>query len=177
MPSKRDHIVQEALKLFSQNGYDAVSTKSIAKKASVSEGLIFRHFENKEGLLNSVIATGVCWIQEQYQQVMTIDSPQKRIIAALHLPLNFSEKDIDFWKLIFQLKWQKNITFDEIEQPIYRFLFDTYSELEYDNPQLEAELTQVFLDGLCTTIFLKEKRDAKAALIAFIKKMGLYVSN
>jgi AcrR family transcriptional regulator len=51
MTEKKELILQTALRLFSEQGYEATPTNRIAKEAGVSEGLIFRHFENKEGLL------------------------------------------------------------------------------------------------------------------------------
>ena len=58
MTDKQVAILQTALKLFSNKGFYAVSTNLIAKEAGVSEGLIFRHFQNKVGLLNAVMQMG-----------------------------------------------------------------------------------------------------------------------
>ncbi|MCK5129556.1 MAG: helix-turn-helix transcriptional regulator, partial [Clostridiales bacterium] len=41
--------------LFSRNGYAAITTKEIAKKAGVSEVTLFRHFENKRNLFKTII--------------------------------------------------------------------------------------------------------------------------
>ena len=49
MTEKQEKIVQSALQLFAQEGYHATSTSKVAKHAGVSEGLIFRHFRNKDG--------------------------------------------------------------------------------------------------------------------------------
>jgi len=48
--SKKARIERAALTLFAQNGIDHVTTKAIATAAGVSEGLIYRHFNNKEDL-------------------------------------------------------------------------------------------------------------------------------
>jgi AcrR family transcriptional regulator len=45
------------LDLFAVKGFDGTSTKEIASKAGVAEGLIFHHFENKESLLAAVFET------------------------------------------------------------------------------------------------------------------------
>ena len=54
MTVKQQKIIDIASKLFSKRGYNATSTKLIAEEAGVSEGLIFRHFENKEKLLRKL---------------------------------------------------------------------------------------------------------------------------
>ena len=46
--SKKKIILETALELFSRNGYSTTSTAKIAKTAGVSEGLIFKHYENKK---------------------------------------------------------------------------------------------------------------------------------
>ena len=55
MSNKRDHIIAAALDLFSEKGYAATSTARIAQEAGVSEGLIFRHFKNKRGLVEELL--------------------------------------------------------------------------------------------------------------------------
>lgn len=48
-------ILVAATKLFSEYGYNGVSTKKIADVAGVNEVTIFRNFENKSNLLQAVI--------------------------------------------------------------------------------------------------------------------------
>lgn len=48
-------ILMAATKLFSDHGYNGVSTKKIAELAGVNEITIFRNFENKSNLLQEVI--------------------------------------------------------------------------------------------------------------------------
>ena len=56
MTNKKEKILLTALELFANEGFKSVTTSKIAKEAGVSEGLIFRHFENKKGLLNALRA-------------------------------------------------------------------------------------------------------------------------
>lgn len=55
MKQTEDKILKAATKLFSEYGYNGVSTKKIAEVAGVNEVTIFRHFTNKSNLLQSVI--------------------------------------------------------------------------------------------------------------------------
>ena len=52
MTEKQKNIVNAALELFAKEGFKSTSTSKVAKKARVSEGLIFRHFKNKDGKRN-----------------------------------------------------------------------------------------------------------------------------
>jgi AcrR family transcriptional regulator len=48
-------IMDSAMDLFSENGFNSTTTRSIAEKAGVNELTIFRHFGTKENLLSKVI--------------------------------------------------------------------------------------------------------------------------
>ncbi|MFC7321500.1 TetR/AcrR family transcriptional regulator [Halobacillus campisalis] len=52
--SKRDHIIHSALTLFAERGFDATTIPMIANDASVGAGTIYRYFENKEVLVNTL---------------------------------------------------------------------------------------------------------------------------
>jgi AcrR family transcriptional regulator len=51
MTKKQKAIVKAAVELFSEKGYAATSTKEIAKKAGVAEGLIFKQYPTKKDLM------------------------------------------------------------------------------------------------------------------------------
>lgn len=53
----KKNIADAALRLFAEHGVAGTSTRSIAKQAGVSEGLIFHHFPDKMALLAAVAAT------------------------------------------------------------------------------------------------------------------------
>lgn len=46
----RKRIVAAALTLFQTNGFDATTTKAIARKAKVAEGTVFNYFKTKEDI-------------------------------------------------------------------------------------------------------------------------------
>lgn len=52
--SRKDDIINAAVSLFAENGYAATPTAAVARKAGVSEGLIFHHFKNKAGILRAI---------------------------------------------------------------------------------------------------------------------------
>lgn len=52
--------------LFNERGYDATTTSQIAKKASVSERLIYTHFGSKSGLFNAVVVEPFAQVIDGY---------------------------------------------------------------------------------------------------------------
>jgi len=50
-----DKIVESAIKLFAEKGFNGTTTKEIAEMAEVNESLIFRHFSTKRELYGAII--------------------------------------------------------------------------------------------------------------------------
>jgi AcrR family transcriptional regulator len=52
---RRRQIVEVASELFSQKGFNGVTTKEIADRAGVSPAIIFRHFSSKEAIYSAIL--------------------------------------------------------------------------------------------------------------------------
>lgn len=50
-----EKLMDAAIELFAEDGYDCVTTEKIAKKAGFSEKTLFRHFKSKLNLLKQAI--------------------------------------------------------------------------------------------------------------------------
>src|ERR671912_1802582 len=53
--ARREQILKTALKLFAAQGFDATSTRQIAREAGIAEGLIFHYFPTKASLLTAIL--------------------------------------------------------------------------------------------------------------------------
>src|SRR5829696_4229797 len=53
--ARREQILQTALTLFAAQGFDATSTRQIAREAGIAEGLIFHYFPTKASLLTAIL--------------------------------------------------------------------------------------------------------------------------
>jgi len=54
-PSKHQQIVQGAISVFLEQGYEGTSMDQVAKVAGVSKNTIYKHFQDKKGLFVSLI--------------------------------------------------------------------------------------------------------------------------
>jgi TetR/AcrR family transcriptional regulator len=52
---RRTQLLDIALNLFSQKGFDSTTTKEIATAAGVTEAIVFRHFQTKQALYQAVL--------------------------------------------------------------------------------------------------------------------------
>jgi AcrR family transcriptional regulator len=48
-------IIDAAIKVFSEKGFEGATTSEIAQEAGVAEGTIFRHFSTKKGILQGIL--------------------------------------------------------------------------------------------------------------------------
>ncbi len=56
---RRTQLLEIALNLFANKGFNGTTTKEIAKAAGVTEAVIFRHFPNKQALYQAVLESQV----------------------------------------------------------------------------------------------------------------------
>src|SRR5437763_12278615 len=54
---RREQLIDAAMRVFAQKGFSRATNKDIAREASITPGLIYHYFENKEALLNAMIET------------------------------------------------------------------------------------------------------------------------
>ena len=66
-PSKR-RILDEALKLFAVNGYEATSIEQITNAVGIKKASLYSHFKSKKEILDLLVDE----IKEQYTESMRI---------------------------------------------------------------------------------------------------------
>ena len=153
MTKKREKILQSALELFANEGYQNTSTSKVAHKAGVSEGLIFKHFQSKEGLLEAIVNLANDDIRDFIRRMENQDDPKKVIETAFDFhPLVTTNRD--FWKLQFSLKYQcpAKQKYHEKKELINTFetmLEKAFTELNYENPKMETQLLMNIIGDLC----------------------------
>ena len=78
---RHERILDAALRLFREAGYDAVRTEDIAAAAEVSVGTLYNYFENKGDLLLALVTVEVGDVLELGEAV--VSAPPHDISAAL----------------------------------------------------------------------------------------------
>ena len=54
----KDHLLDEALRLFARRGVDAVGVQEVVDTAGVTKPTLYHHFGSKEGLVKALIGRG-----------------------------------------------------------------------------------------------------------------------
>lgn len=173
MTERQEKILESALELFANQGYNATPTSRIAKKAGVSEGLIFRHFVNKEGLLKAIMGEAERRLKELLRPIIEEMDPVAVIRKTIELPFGVGEEEYDFWKLQFKLKWEENYYNPENIKPLTEKLVWAFSRLDYKDPEKEALLLTQFNDTLGVELIRGNIKDKQAFKAFLLEKYGL----
>ena len=154
-------IMQTALELFANFGYEATSISQIARKADISKGLLYNYFESKEDLLQAILNKGI-------DEMMEIFDPNKDgvlEVSELEFFINESLKQVEknriFWKLYMSVSLQPAVfslienRIEEIYQPIMKMLIHYFRDAGFRNPASEAIMFGALLDGITLDYVLK----------------------
>jgi AcrR family transcriptional regulator len=153
MTEKQKLIFDAALRLFARDGYNSTSTNKIAKEAGVSEGLIFRHFKNKEGLLDFIVQEGLEIMAVELDKITFLKDAREKLKAALLLPSNIIDAKPDYWKVQVSLKYMNHEIAEKYHQSEFMenalaLLLAAFTGLGYKNPVLEAQLMMMIISSL-----------------------------
>ena len=175
MTEKQESIINAALELFAREGFKATSTSKVAKLAGVSEGLIFRHFGNKEGLLDAIILQGEEKAKMLFADIVLETEPKEVIKKTLLIgsKMNANEADAHFWKLQYKIKWELEIYGEHKVEPLERALATAFEKLGYGEPLMEARMLMYTFDGLSTRFYLQKDFDMEGPMNYLWKKYDL----
>ncbi|MFM2370486.1 MAG: hypothetical protein RIS85_208 [Pseudomonadota bacterium] len=81
---RRIQIVSAARRVFSRHGYDGAKTLQIAREASVSEALVYRHFPSKLALYRAVLRQVFLEQDERWREQGIRTSGTMALAAAIH---------------------------------------------------------------------------------------------
>ena len=173
MTEKQQNILQAAGELFATEGYYATATSKVAKKAGVSEGLIFKHFGNKAGLLDAILQDGEKRIKLAYAFVIMQTDPKEVLRKTIEFPFSISAEEYEFWKLQYKLKWELKEQPQDKMQPLYFSLEEAFSQLGYEDPATEADFLIQLIEGFGAALLKGQFADPDKIKALTLKKYGL----
>lgn len=161
MTDKQEKILEAALELIAKQGYRATSTNKIAKHAGVSEGLIFRHFRNKEGLLEAIMEDGKEKAKLLFADIVFEEDPKTLLRKTLDLgnTMLANKETFDYWKMLYKVKWEIEMYAEKKMEHVEFALTNAFAKLGYESPEMEAKVLLLCIDGLATKLFLQKNVD------------------
>ena len=77
--STKGRILDAALTLFAENGYDGTSVEQIANIVGIKAPSLYKHYKGKEDILNALIDSAETWYEEMFGSENNIgEVPQSR---------------------------------------------------------------------------------------------------
>lgn len=99
----RSRILQAALDEFSDKGYHPSTIDSIAERAGIAKGTVYRYFNTKEGLFNALKEDTISEFVEHARHDLSQEEDVLKIIeSVIKNYLSFFEKNSAFFKVIIQ---------------------------------------------------------------------------
>jgi AcrR family transcriptional regulator len=170
---KKQRILDAAIQLFTESGYNASSTSKVAKRAGVSEGLIFRHFGNKEGLLDVILEEGQKILNPVINDLMAESNPKEVIRKAIGLPFAFHEKNFKFWQMQMRLQWELGQFNNDVAKELFNALYSAFKSLDYPYPHLEAQYLLYCFQGMREAMIKGEIDNINEMQQFLLKKYGI----
>ena len=102
-------VLNSAMTLFAQNGYAHTSTRSIAKEAGISSGLMYHYFDSKESLLRAVFDNCMTILSDTFTVAYEQSELTGRLAHLLRAMFALLARDEAFWSLFYMLRTQPAI--------------------------------------------------------------------
>jgi AcrR family transcriptional regulator len=113
---RRHAILDTALKLFAEHGYDATDTQMLSDSLGVGKGTLYRHFASKQELFAAAVNRSIDRLDECIDQAMaSVEDPLDRFEAAIVAYLAFFDGNPG----VIELLIQERAIFKDNQRPTY----------------------------------------------------------
>ncbi|WP_066188042.1 MULTISPECIES: TetR/AcrR family transcriptional regulator [Gracilibacillus] len=117
MDSKKERIIQESVKLFSEKGFHATSIQEIASRSDVSKGAFYLHFVSKDDLLVDIFKYYTDMLMGKIGEIkQTADDPSKQFAQQIEVFLQIFNEHREY--ILIQIRNQVHLG-DKMDQLIF----------------------------------------------------------
>ncbi len=100
---KREVLMRSAIKLFAENGFDAVTTRMIAADAGVNMALISYYFNSKDGLFDAIVEERVPAFGSKLRSIQKLEITSfEKLQLAISAYFDRIISSPDFAKIIYR---------------------------------------------------------------------------
>lgn len=184
----KKRLLKAALDIFSKHGYDAATTRSIAKKAGVNESLIHRYFDSKHGLF---LALNQAFRENLLNEFLSYEEAgglEEELVHLMKYRMNQTSKKKKFFRLslsraILDPKVRENIrNYARVKPPALKDRFERFqksgeirADLDLDSVISLVQILAFALSVLTDALESMETADAEKLIVeaAQILALGL----
>lgn len=161
--ASRRKIVDAALALFAEHGFAGTSVRTIAEAASISPGLLYAYFENKQAVLHAIFEESMADVHASF--AMANEAPPKhRLERLVRGSFEILKRNVTFWRLSYSVRMQPAVLaglgsdLHEWTAAIRLTLQGYLRDAGVARPEVEATALFALIDGISQHYVLDPER-------------------
>ena len=149
----RARIVEHALRLFAERGFEGTTVRAIAESAGISQGLLYNYFAGKDELLLAIFDESMRDVEASFARAERAE-PGARTAALVRAAFDVLQQNRLFWRLSYGVRMQSAVLAGlggrlrawtaTIRDTLERYLRDD----GFARPELEAAVLFALIDGV-----------------------------
>ena len=164
---KMDRVLRATAALLDESGAEAVTTTAVAARAEVSIGWLYNFFDDRQALLEEIVATGLLDLDRRWEEVgFSLAAPEwrTRVIAGIDIVIDFFDASPGFRSLWFSADFsgrmlQANRLHDDA---LAEYLAASVTATRPDAPDVPlGVVTQIFVGMLDKGLDLAYRNDPR----------------
>lgn len=173
--TSKDTLVQAALELFAQYGFEKTSIRMIAARAGVSLGLLYNYFESKEALLVTIFERGMQDVLDSFAEADAGATPEEKLERLVRGSFEILAEHKSFWRVFYSLRAQPGIAevlpkeMLEWHWRIHQQLEHYLKKLKHPNPKAGGWVLFAAIDGAAQHWALQKDYPLKSVLESLIE--------
>jgi AcrR family transcriptional regulator len=150
---RRAAILEAGLQQFALDGFERATVAAVARRAGVSQGLIYHYFTGKEDLLRAVFARSMAAVDATLHEAAAA-APADSVARLVRAAFASVERDLRFWRLTYAVRMQPSVLAalgPEVQAwsgAIRAALAAAFRELGRPTPEIEAAVLFGLIDGV-----------------------------
>jgi AcrR family transcriptional regulator len=98
----RERILEAALQVFADRGYNAASVAEIGERAGVAKSVMYHHFGSKAGLFEAIVEARTADLVEDVASALPEDPAAPRLRVGVDAYFKFLRTQPAVWRLLFR---------------------------------------------------------------------------
>lgn len=157
--TRKEQIIETAIDLFAARSFESVSIQALAEASGVAQGLLYRHFKNKNDLLLHLVMMGM----EQVQATLLPYKDEtlgfrEAFTAHISLSLQYLHTHYKLWKVLHATRQNTSLvhSLDISVNPRKEIIRPIKEKLQQEGvaePKIHAWYIFTLIDGL-TSLYL-----------------------
>ncbi len=145
----RERIIQGALQMFLEEGYEKTSIRNIAEKIEYSPATIYLYYKDKDELLYEVQKQCFDMLAEIFQKEATAHDPFTRLEQICYTYIKFGRENAQLYDLMFIIKAPMNVV---VEQKLWTNGHDAFGFLVHTLRQCIEQKQVRFKDPITAAL-------------------------